>query len=171
MIAKKTHLEEKRYSSNPNEREGDKKKYYPKPGKEKENKPVYSPDIDKEKGKRNYREFKKESKLAYSTEPNLNLERRTGEKPEDYHHRLTAIYSTQVGVISKYEREKELDRYRTTDKEFGRLLEEGTERDEEAVKKLILNLQKDVNFYSQNYPNLLSRKSILEKLRDLELLL
>lgn len=98
----------------------------------------------------------------------LNLEKRVGETPKDYHERLLAIYSTQIGLISKYEIEKELDRYRTTDRVFKDLLENRDEEDVGKAKQAILTLQEEVESYRQNYPQLSRRKSVQEKLKDLK---
>jgi hypothetical protein len=143
---------------NPDSDKGNKKpKYYPNPNKEKQNQPVYNPNPDKEKGKVDYKEFMN----------NLSLERRVGENELDYHERLLAINSTQIELISRYEKEKELDRYRTTNEYFKRLMEKGSEGEEQAVKDVILNLQKEVNSYLANYPELSSRAIVSEKLKDL----
>ena len=98
----------------------------------------------------------------------LNLERRVGETKEEYHKRLFAIRSTQIGLISEYEREIELERYRTTDKPFKHLLEEGEKNNEELAKQIISTLHEEVKSYIQNHPHLASRKTISEKLKDLE---
>ncbi len=98
----------------------------------------------------------------------LNLESRGGETRGEYHERLFAIRSTQIGLIKKYEHEIELDRYRSTDKYFKRLLEDGDEKSEKDSIQVILNLQKEVKLYLKRYPAISPRKSADEKIKDLK---
>ena len=100
----------------------------------------------------------------------LNLERLVGETQKEYHERLLAVRSTQIELIAIYEREKEMDRYRTTDETFKELLEEGTKEQEDNAKKVLLALQKEVIPYLKNYSGMSSRKHVSEKLKDLKLI-
>jgi|SRR3989338_820899 len=95
----------------------------------------------------------------------LDLDRRVGESPGDYHLRLFAIRSTQIELIRKYEKERSLDRYRKTDGTFRDLLE-GNEDKEGEAKRVILNLQRELTPYLTDYPEISSRESIREKLED-----
>lgn len=100
----------------------------------------------------------------------LDLERLVGETQQEYHGRLHAIRSTQIELIAVYEREKEMDRYRTTDETFRELLEEGTKEQEDNAKKVLLALQKEVIPYLKDYSAMSSRKHVSEKLKDLKLI-
>jgi hypothetical protein len=101
----------------------------------------------------------------------LNLERRVGETRAEYHLRLFAIRSTQISLIENYEHEISLDRYRSTDKYFKILLEDGDEKSEKDSIQTILNLQKEVKPYLERDSAISYRKSIDEKLKDLKSLL
>jgi hypothetical protein len=92
----------------------------------------------------------------------LNLERRVGETRAEYHLRLFAIRSTQISLI---------EIYRSTDKYFKILLEDGDEKSEKDSIQTILNLQKEVKPYLERDSAISYRKSIDEKLKDLKSLL
>ncbi len=85
--------------------------------------------------------------------------------------RLFAIRSTQISLIENYEHEISLDRYRSTDKYFKILLEDGDEKSEKDSIQTILNLQKEVKPYLERDSAISYRKSIDEKLKDLKSLL
>ena len=99
---------------------------------------------------------------------NYDLERRVGESKIDYHHRLFAIQVTQGVLISMYEFENSLDRSRYICKTFIKLLENGETQDVEIAIEEIQKMKENVKLYMTTYPELLDRKNIQEKLKDLK---
>jgi len=119
-------------------------------------------------GARKNKDYNLSKKTGRDVDERLNLEKKVGETTEDYHIRLFAIRSSQVGLIAAYEEEKRLDRYRSTDDIAKNLLEGGNIEDEEEMKKVLVTLQTEVREYIDSYPNFSERKKVRKKLRDLD---
>ena len=97
----------------------------------------------------------------------MGIKKFNGETTEEYHQRLIAYASNQIGLISKYEKEKEFDRYRKLNPRVLKLIKQGDEESEKNLLTLIKELGDEIKEYEDDSPEISQRPRVSIKYKHL----
>jgi predicted RNase H-like nuclease (RuvC/YqgF family) len=99
----------------------------------------------------------------------FNIPQKTDETEAEYCNRLISYYCNQIGTISAYEEERELDRFRKIHFQSKEVLE--NRYHVKQILSMITELQAEIENYKSKFPELSKKSNVLNKLDDLASLL